>query len=173
MLPFQGSPQTRQWDCFLVFGNCSLFKTPFPGWNSIPPSFVSFFVLYIFSYLLSKTMGCFSECLMSSTSILKLFCGIYSAFKCSFDEYVGEKVVSQPYSSAILEPPPTTMNFNKAFKLSLSSSYSALRKAMATMWSFVNSLFHYLIRKVTYKNSPISILFQLHVYYTNSIYLNP
>ena len=27
-------------------------------------------------------------------SIQKLFCGIYSAFKCSFDEFVGEKVVS-------------------------------------------------------------------------------
>ena len=30
---------------------------------------------------------------------------IYSAFKCSFDEFVGEKVVSQSYSSAILGPP--------------------------------------------------------------------
>ena len=33
------------------------------------------------------------------------FCGIYSAFKCSFDEFVGEKVVSPYYSSAILLPP--------------------------------------------------------------------
>ena len=72
-----------------MFGNFSLFKTPFPGWNSIPTSFVSFFVFYIFSYLFSKTMGCFSGCLMSSASIQKLFCGIYSAFKCSFDEFVG------------------------------------------------------------------------------------
>ena len=32
-----------------------LFKTPFPGRNSIPPSFVSFFVFSIFSFLLSKT----------------------------------------------------------------------------------------------------------------------
>ena len=40
---------------FPVFGNFSLFKTPFPGWNSVPPSFVSFFVFYIFSYLLSKS----------------------------------------------------------------------------------------------------------------------
>ena len=38
--------------------------------------------------------GCFSGCLMSSASIQKLFCGIYSVFKCSFDEFVGEKVVS-------------------------------------------------------------------------------
>ena len=89
-----------------MFGNFSLFKTPFPGRNSVPPSFVSFFVFYIFSYLLSKTMGCFSGCLMSSAGIQKLFCGIYSAFKCSFDEFVGEKVVSLSYSSTILGPPP-------------------------------------------------------------------
>ena len=65
----------------------------------------SLFVFCIFSYLLSKTMGCFSGCLMSSAGIHKLFCGIYSAFKCSFDEFVEEKVVSPSYSSAILGPP--------------------------------------------------------------------
>ena len=66
-----------------------------------PYLFVSLFIFYIFSYLLSKIMGCFSGCLMSSASIQKLFCGVYSAFKCSFDEFVGEKVVSPSYSSAI------------------------------------------------------------------------
>ena len=76
------------------------FKTPFLGWSSVPTSFVSLFIFYIFSYLLLKTMGCFSGCLMSA-SIQKLFCGIYSAFKCSFDEFMGEKVVSPSYSSAI------------------------------------------------------------------------
>ena len=91
---FQGSPQTRQWECFLVFGNFSLFKTPFLGWSSVPTSFVSLFVFHIFSYLLSKKLGCFSGCLMSSASIQKLYCGIYSALKCSFDEFVREKVVS-------------------------------------------------------------------------------
>ena len=35
------------------------FKTPFPGWNSVPPSFVAFFVFYIFSYLLSKSWVAF------------------------------------------------------------------------------------------------------------------
>ena len=78
------------------------FKTPFLGQSSIPPSFVSLFIFYIFSYLLSKTMGCFSRCLMSSASIQKLFCGIYSAFKCTSDEFVGKKVISPFYSSAIL-----------------------------------------------------------------------
>ena len=43
---------------------------------------------------------------MSSAGIQKLFCGIYSAFKCSFDEFVGEKLFSLSYSSAILAPPP-------------------------------------------------------------------
>ena len=59
-----------------------------------------------------KDMGCFSGCLMSSAGIQKLFCGIYSAFKCSFDEYVGEKVFSLSYSSTILAPPP---NFKEYF----------------------------------------------------------
>ena len=78
------------------------FKTPFPRPSSIPTSFVSLFVFYIFSYLLSKTIGCFSGCLMSSAGIQKLFYGIYSVFKCSFDEFVGEKVISLSYSSTIL-----------------------------------------------------------------------
>ena len=55
---------------------------------------LSLFVFYFFSYLLLKTMGSFSECLMSSASVQKLFCGICSAFRWSFDEFVGEKVVS-------------------------------------------------------------------------------
>ena len=81
------------------------FKTPFPGRSSVPTSFVSLFVFYIFPYLLSKKMGCFSGCLMSSASIQKLFCGIFSAFKYSFNEFVREKVVSPSYSSAILGSP--------------------------------------------------------------------
>ena len=52
-----------------------------------------------------EDMGCFSGCLMSSASIQELFCGIYSVFKCSFDEFVGEKVFSRSYSSPILAPP--------------------------------------------------------------------
>ena len=84
----------------------SLLQIPFRRWSSLPTSFVSFFIFYIFSYLFLKTMICFSGCLMSSASIEKLFCGVCSALKCSFDEFVREKVVSPSYSSAILEPPP-------------------------------------------------------------------
>ena len=86
----------------------SLLKIPFPEWNSLPTSFVSIFIFHIFSYLFLKTMICFSGSLMSSASIQKLFCGIYSALKCSFDEFVREKVVSPSYSSAILGPPSNT-----------------------------------------------------------------
>ena len=79
---------------------------PFLGWSSLPTSFVSFFFFYIFSYLFLKTMICFSGCLMSSASIQKLFCGVSSALKCSFEEFVREKVVFLSYSSTILGPPP-------------------------------------------------------------------
>ena len=51
--------------------------TSFLGQSSLPTSFVSFFIFYIFSYLFLKIMISFSGCLMSSASIQKLFCGIY------------------------------------------------------------------------------------------------
>ena len=72
------------------------FKTPSLGQFSVPNSFVSIFISYILSYLLSKTMGCLSGCLVSSASIQKLFCGICSAFKWSFHEFLGEKVSPCP-----------------------------------------------------------------------------
>ena len=55
----------------------------------------------ILSYLPSKRMGCLSGFLVSSDSIQKLFCGSWSAFKWSFDEFAREKVVSH------LIPPPS------------------------------------------------------------------
>ena len=88
-----------------------LFYNSLSGWVSIPYSFVSLFIFYILSYLLSKTMGCLSGCLVASASVHKLFCGICSVFKCSFDKYVGEKVVFPSYSSAILGPPPSISQF--------------------------------------------------------------
>ena len=66
---------------------------------------LSFYLLYFFSYLFSKTIGYFSGCLMSSASVHKLFWGIYSVYKCSFDEFVGGKVVSPSSFSTILGPP--------------------------------------------------------------------
>ena len=84
----------------------SSILAPFPGRVSLFSSFVSLFIFYILSYLLSKTMGCYSGCLMSSARDQKLFCAVCSAFKCSFQEFVGKKVVSPSYSSAILLLPP-------------------------------------------------------------------
>ena len=89
-----------------MFGNVSLFKTPsLPGTELRPSLFCLFFCLLYFFLPPLEDLGCFSGCLMSSAGIHKLFCGIYSAFKCSFDEFVGEKVFSPSYSSTILAPP--------------------------------------------------------------------
>ena len=81
------------------------FKTPFPGWSSLPYLFCLSFCLLYFFLPPFEDNGLLFGCLISSTSIQKLFCGIYSMFKCSFDEFVGEKVISLSYSSAILGPP--------------------------------------------------------------------
>ena len=86
-----------------------------------PYLFCLSFIFYIFSYLLSKTMGCFSGCLMSSAGIQKLFCGIFSVFKCSFDEYVGEKMVSHPIP-LILE----ILSFLLFTRLSVQFSHSVM-----------------------------------------------
>ena len=90
-----------------------LFYDSLPGQISVPNSFVSLLsAIYFFFYFLLKTMGCLSGCLICSASVQKLFCGICSAFKCSFIEFVGGKVVSPSYSSALLasppQPPPAT-----------------------------------------------------------------
>ena len=57
-----------------------------------------------FFSLPSKTLGCFSGCLMSTASDQKLFCRLCSPICCSFDEFVEEKVISASYSSTILTP---------------------------------------------------------------------
>ena len=82
--------------------------TPRDGAPSLPPLCL---FSSIFFYLFLKTIICFSGCLMSFASIQKLFCGIYSALKCSFDELVREKVVSPSYSSTILGPHYTSLWF--------------------------------------------------------------
>ena len=104
-LRFQNSPQTHLWKHFVLRGNFSSFSAPSAGQVSIPSLSLCFFVVYILSHLLLKIMGSLSGCLVSSARIQKLFCGVCSALKCSFDEFVREKVVSQSYSSAILGPP--------------------------------------------------------------------
>ena len=69
---------------------------------------LSFYLLYFFlpPFEVNRLLFWVPE---SSAGIQKLFCGIYSVFRCSFDEFVGEKVVSPSFSSAILGPP---LHFN-------------------------------------------------------------
>ena len=98
-------PHRHACESFLLCRNFSSFATPSPGRVAIPKSFVSVFFFYILSYLLLKRLGCLLGCLVSSASVQKLLCGSCSIFKWSFDEFVGEKVVSPSDSSAILGPP--------------------------------------------------------------------
>ena len=105
LLRFQNSPQTHLWEGFLLCGNFSSFMTPSPGELSIPNSFVSRFVFYILSYILSKRMGCLSGYLESSASVQKLYCGNCSAFKWSFEEFVGRKWSPCPIPSYIFIHP--------------------------------------------------------------------
>ena len=115
---------SSQLGCPLRFENF-LYYNSLPGWVSVPNSFVSLFIFYILSYLLSKTIGCFSGHLMSSASYQKLFCGVCSVFKCSFDEFVGEKAVSPSYSSAILAPPAGPVSHLRCFKQCCNEHWSA------------------------------------------------
>ena len=86
----------------------SLFlKTPFLGWISVPTSFASLFICYIFSYLLLKSMGCLFW-------VPDVLCWHSEVFLVEFTQcsnvllmnLLGEKVVSLSYSSAILGLPP-------------------------------------------------------------------
>ena len=148
-LRFQNCPQTHKWECFLVFENFSPFKTPSPGQVSISNSFVSLFIFYILSYLLLKTMGCLSGCLVSSASVQRLFCEICSAFKWSFDEFVGEKVVFPSYSSTIFGLPPKVLLwifqdyiFLSAYSCYLSAFLRKIHVSMSTSssnWNKTNN----------------------------------
>ena len=106
-----------------VRGFPGVWKLPLlrlPSWNGSPSlALLSLFIFYVLSYLLSKTMGCFSGCLMTSASDQKLFCEVCSAFGYSFDEFVGEKVVSPSYFSAILAPPPEGFLISSCYSLEL------------------------------------------------------
>ena len=115
----------------------SFFKTPFLGWISIPTSFISMFIFYILSYLLLKTINCLCRFLMSSARVQKLFCGIFSAFKCSFSEFVGEKVVSPSYSSTILGPPLETWDPNSTTRVWTHTPYTGSTVLFFVIWTFI------------------------------------
>ena len=104
-----------------------------PGMDLHPYLFcLSFYLLY-FVLPPFEDNGLPSWELMSSASIHKLFCGIFSAFKCSFDEFVGNKVVYPSYSSTILGPPPVSFLINtKLFKIlpKLETSFSKIIRSL-------------------------------------------
>ena len=82
------------------------FKTPFLGHISIATSFVSLFIFYIFFLSPFEDNGLLFWvpdvlCRHSEVVLWNLF-----SVQCSYDEFVGEKVVSPSHSSAILGLPP-------------------------------------------------------------------
>ena len=76
------------------------FKTPFQGWSSIPTSFVSLYLLYFFLLPFEDNGLLFwvPDVLCWHSEVVF---GIFSVFKCSFAEFVGEKVLSLSYFSTI------------------------------------------------------------------------
>ena len=83
-----------------------------PSWDtSLSLTLLSLFLYFIFCPTSFQRLGCFSGCVMSSASDQKLFYGVCSAFKWSFHEFVGEKVVSPSYSSTMLTPSLWGLNF--------------------------------------------------------------
>ena len=83
-------------------------------------------------------MGCFSGRLMSAASDQKLFCELCSPFNCSFDEFVGEKVVSPSYSSTILTPPLSSIFSLKFFlyEMHIQSLVMCASKEPKIYWSY-------------------------------------
>ena len=115
-------------------------------------------------------MGCFSGCLMSSASIQKLFCGIFSAFICSFDEFFGEKVVSPSYSSTILGLPPC-ISFRKEKKKSYYSQVSFSKTIYKTAFYIIKINGSFKISQILDQpfNSFIEQIFIKHKLYTSIV----
>ena len=83
------------------------FKTPFLGMDLLPYLFcLSFYLLYfVLPPFKDNGLPFWVPNVLCQHS--EVVCGICSAVKCSFNEFVGEKVVSPTYSSAILGPLPS------------------------------------------------------------------
>ena len=104
-LRFQNSPKTLLWEGFLLFGNFPSFLTPSPR---LSPSLtlLSLLLSFIFCPTFWREWAAFLGAWCPPPAFRSC-----SAFKWSFDEFVGEKVVSPSYSSAILGPPPELLIF--------------------------------------------------------------
>ena len=99
---YQSSHWCQLWEGFLLHGNFFSFTTPSPGQLSI----LTLNPLSLFLSL-SFVLPHFEEIGLSFWGIWvqKLFCGSCSTGRWSFDVFVGERVVSASYSSAILGLP--------------------------------------------------------------------
>ena len=86
-------------------GNFSLFKDSLPGTELRPFLFCIFFLSFIFfPTSFRRQWAAFLGAWCSLPAFRSCFVE-FTVFKCSFDEFVGEKLVSPSYSSAILRPP--------------------------------------------------------------------
>ena len=87
--------------------------------------------------------------------------GIYSAFKCSFDEFVGEKVVSLSYSSAILGLPLPDPQFGSISFLILSLLYDPTLTSIYDYWK--NHIFDYM--KLSWQSDVSTFKYAVQVYH--------
>ena len=100
-----------------------------PSWDGSPSlALLSFFLSFIFcpaSFWRQWAAFLDAWCtLLETRRDQKLFCGVCSALKCSFDEFIGEKVVSPSYSSTVLASTPRT----KIFKVTNKGKNVKIRK---------------------------------------------
>ena len=87
---------------FTVCGNLSSFTAPSHWCRSGPYSFVSVFSFF-FCPTQVRGVSCLLGGLRSSASVQWVFCRSCSTCRCISDVFVGRKVISTSYSSAILK----------------------------------------------------------------------
>ena len=108
-----------------------------PSWDgSLSLTLLSLFLSFIFFPTSFQRRWAAFLGAMSSASGQKLFCEVCSAFKCSFDEFVGEKVVSPSYPSAILAPSFIYLDVEFRCSLNMLNTYPL------TDIAFANISFH-------------------------------
>ena len=72
------------WGSFWVCKNFSSFMTSFPGFRSPSSNTLSPFKLYFLPYLILRRLRCIFGSLRSSPSVQKVFCKIFSTWRCIF-----------------------------------------------------------------------------------------
>ena len=86
-------------------GNLSSFSAPSHWCRSRPYSLVSFF-FFLLPHPGTWGFSCLLGGLRSSASVQWVFCRSSSTCRCISDGFLGRKVISTSYSSAILKVPP-------------------------------------------------------------------